>query len=214
MAPRVIPVPRLLGPIVIAAALLVGGCATGHPQALSGPDLAAARTFPFFKLYWAGPVFDHQPVTAADGLKGYVSGSGDGVQYGDCDPGNGPLHTGGCQAPLQIVTVVYREHCNRPLGQQRNILIRGVPATVYNGGRSIEVYTGRVAVDVSADTPARALAAARALRPLNAAGSDLTPLPVPAYHPGLWGRAPSYRVAPTVAALDAEGVFPPPTCGS
>ena len=60
--------------------------------------------------------------------------------------------------------VVYRLHSNAPLGPQRNIVVRGVPATVYDEGRSIEIYTGRVAIDVFSNSFARALAAAERLR--------------------------------------------------
>jgi hypothetical protein len=202
----------MLAAVATGLALLAGGCSTGPPQPLGASDLSSIQTFPFFKLYWAGQRFETLPVTAADGLKGYTNGSGEGIQYGGCGKGKGPLHTGGCSAPLQIVTVIYREHCNRPLGRQRNILLRGVPATVFDGGRSVEVYTGRVLVDVFADTAAHALHAAQALRPVNAPGSARGPLPPPAYHPGLLPPAPAYRVAPTVAALDNQGVTPPSPC--
>ena len=67
--------------------------------------------------------------------------------------------------PLQVTTVVYRLHSNAPLGPQRNTLVRGVPATIYDEGRSIEIYTGRVAIDVFSDTLAHALAAAHRLLP-------------------------------------------------
>lgn len=196
----------------VALSLLGGGCATRHPPPLPGSDLASAQTFPYYRLYWVGRVFENQPVTAADGLAGYDPGTGDGIQYGDCGRGQGPLHTGACAAPLRIITVIYSEHCNRLLGAQRNIVIRGVPATVFDGGRSIEVYSGRVAIDVYADSPSRALSAVLALRPLNAPGSDRANLPPPAYHPGLIPPAPAYRVAPTVTALDQAGVPPPTPC--
>ena len=78
---------------------------------------------------------------------------------------------GSCQLPLQVTTVIYRLHSNAPLGPQRNMLIRGVPATVYDEGRSIEIYSGRLTIDIFSDTYARARAAALQLRPLNAAGS-------------------------------------------
>jgi len=38
-----------------------------------------------------------------------------------------------------------------------------VPAVVFNGGDNIEIYTDRDAVDIVADSPARAAAAAAAL---------------------------------------------------
>ena len=94
---------------------------------------------------------------------------------------------GSCTLPLQVTTVIYRLHSNQPLGPQRNMLIRGVPATVYDEGRSIELYSGRVAIDIFSDTFARARAAALQLRPLNASGSAAGPLPRPVYCPVLFG---------------------------
>ena len=73
--------------------------------------------------------------------------------------------------PLQVTTVIYRLHSNAPLGPQRNIVVRGVPAIVYDEGHSIELYTGREAIDVFSDSLAHALAAAQQLQPVNAPGS-------------------------------------------
>jgi hypothetical protein len=67
------------------------------------------------------------------------------------------------------------------------MLVRGVPATVYDEGRSIELYTGRVAIDIFSDSFSHALQAAEELRPLNAAGSASGKLPPPVYCPGLSG---------------------------
>ena len=68
-------------------------------------------------------------------------------------------------------------HSNATLGTQRNMLVRGVPATVYDEGRSIEIYSGRVAIDIFSDSYAHALQAARELRPMNAPGSAAGNLP-------------------------------------
>jgi hypothetical protein len=62
-----------------------------------------------------------------------------------------------------------------------------VPAVVYDEGRSIELYSGRLAIDVFSDTLAYALRAASGLRPLNAPGSASGKLPPPVYCPGLSG---------------------------
>ena len=86
-----------------------------------------------------------------------------------------------------MTTVIYRLHPNGALGPQGNILIRGVPATTYDEGRSVELYSGRLAIDVFSDTPAHALLAASLLRPLNAPGSASGKLPPPVYCPGLSG---------------------------
>src|SRR5713226_7951866 len=139
----------LLLTAALAPALLAGGCATTrHPPPIDGSVLAAA-----------------------DGLKGYNAGVGDSVYYGDCVQSKGIFGGGSCLLPLQVTTVIYRLHSNATLGPQRNIVVRGVPATVYDEGRSIELYTGRVAVDIFSDRYAHALHAANTLRPLNAPGS-------------------------------------------
>ncbi len=180
----------LLGCLCLS--LLAGGCATSHPPPLGAAALAEARSFPYYLVYWAGPSFDGYSITAADARKGYSAAIGDSVYYGDC--GEGAPHSllgGTCELPLQVTTVIYRLHSNATLGPQRNTLIRGVPATIYDGGRSIELYSGRVAIDVFSDDAARALLGARSLRPLNAPGSATGPLPQPVYCPGLSGRQPA-----------------------
>jgi len=173
-----------------ALAILLAGCgsATEHPGPIAAAELAEAQTFPYYRIYWAGSRFQGLPLSAADGLKGYDSEIGDSVYYGDCVSGHGVFGGGGsCTLPLQVTTVVYRLHSNAPLGPQRNTLIRGVPATVYDEGRSIELYSGRLSIDIFADTFARGYAAALRLRPLNASGSASGPLPPPVYCPGLSG---------------------------
>jgi hypothetical protein len=178
----------VLLPTMLAASTLVSGCGTTHPPPISSAELAEAQTFPYFKIYWAGPRFDGSPLAAVDGLKSYSAGIGDSVYYGDCVSGKGLLGGGGsCLLPLQVTTVIYGLHSNSALGPQRNTLVRGVPATIYNEERSVEVYSGRLAIDVFSDTLAHALAAANQLRPLNASGSASGPLPPPVYCPGLSG---------------------------
>jgi hypothetical protein len=173
--------------LVIGLTAAASGCGTAHPKPIVATDLAEAQTFPYYRLYWVGRSFAGHPLAAADGLKGYLNTVGDSVYYGDCVQTKGVFGGGSCLLPLQVTTVVYRLHSNATLGPQRNILVRGVPATVYDEGRSIEVYTGRVAIDIFSDTFNHALLAAEQLRPLNAPGSAAGPLPAPIYCPGLSG---------------------------
>ncbi len=177
----------LLG-LVLCAAVLAGlGCGTSSPRRLTGRELTEAQTFPYFPVYWAGPNFAGYPITAADGLRGYNSRIGDSVYYGDCVESKGIFGGGSCKLPLQVTTVIYRLHSNAPLGPQYNLLVRGVPATVYDEGRSIEIYTGRLAIDIFSDTYVHALTATRQLRPINAPGSATGMLPLPVFCPGLSG---------------------------
>jgi hypothetical protein len=171
----------------ICVALALAGCGTSQPQPILAGELAEAQTFPYYRTYWVGPRFDGQSLSAADGLRSYIDSVGDSVYYGDCVQGKGILGGGSCQLPLQVTTVIYGLHSNKALGTQRNILVRGVPATVYDEGRAIEIYTGRVAIDVFSDTFAHALKASDELYPINAPGSPSAPLPPPVYCPGLYG---------------------------
>jgi hypothetical protein len=175
--------------IACAAASLAAGCGTTtRPGPIHAGELAEAQTFPYYRIYWAGPSFQGQPLVAADGRKGYDSEVGDSVYYGDCASGHGVFGGGStCTLPLQVTTVIYRRHSNQPLGPQRNLLIRGVPATVYDEGRSIELYSGQLSIDIFADTFAHAHAGALMLHPLNASGSATAALPAPVYCPELYG---------------------------
>jgi hypothetical protein len=179
---------RALAPLAAAALILaLAGCGTSHPAPITARELAEAQTFPYFRVYWVGPRFLGHALSAADGQKGYDSSTGDSVYYGDCVHGKGLFGGGSCSLPLQVTTVIYRLHSNATLGAQRNIVVRGVPATVYDGGRSIELYSGRLAIDIFSDTYAHAIAAAEQLLPLNAPGSARGALPAPVYCPGLSG---------------------------
>lgn len=200
--------PRKRATALLAAlgvAVAVSGCGTTQPPKLDAAALAEAQTFPYFRIYWTGPTFDGHPLTAVDGREGYNSAIGDSVYYGDCTPVKKVLGGGGnCGLPLKVTTVVYRLHSNAPLGPQRNVVIRGVPATIYDKGRSIELYSGRLAIDIYSNEAASALLAAQQLQAVNAAprdrpraghagGSAVTdeagaPLPLPVYCPGMSGE--------------------------
>jgi hypothetical protein len=184
-APRAVRVALML--VTALVALVASGCGTSHPGTLSASDLAEAQTFPFYKIYWAGPRFAGRPLAAVDGVNGYIPKVGDSVYYGDCVQTKGIFGGGSCELPLQVTTVIYVLHSNATLGPQSNMLIRGVPATVYDEGRSIEIYTGRVAIDIFSDSFAHAYRASEELRPLNAPGSAADDLPEPIYCPGLSG---------------------------
>ena len=180
--------PRLaLALAALCLALTAAGCGTEHPRALAAGTLAEAETFPYFRVYWAGPTFAGHPLAAADGQASYDSGVGDSIYYGDCVQGKGIFGGGSCLLPLQVTTVIYGLHSNSTLGPQRNTVIRGVPAVVYDEGRSIELYSGRLAIDIFSDTFAHAYSAALQLRPLNAPGSAAGNLPAPVFCPGLSG---------------------------
>jgi hypothetical protein len=168
-------------------ALLAGGCGTGHPRPIANGELAEVQTFPYFRVYWVGPSFEGNALAASDGLRGYIDRIGDSVYYGDCVQSKGIFGGGSCLLPLQVTTVIYRLHSNASLGPQRNTIVRGVPAVIYDGGHTIELYTGRLAIDIFSDTFAHTLRATGELLPVNAPGAARGALPAPVYCPGLSG---------------------------
>ncbi len=172
---------------ILLVVLVLAGCGTSRPGQVHGYELVSAQTFPFYRIYWVGPSFGGLPLSAVDGLSGYISSVGDSVYYGNCVQSKGIFGGGSCRLPLQVTTVVYHRHSNQGLGSQRNILIRGVPAVVYDGGRSLELYSGHVAIDVFSDTFEHALRGSQQLYPINAPGSNKGPLPPPVYCPGVYG---------------------------
>lgn len=173
--------------LALAVVLTVSACGTSQPKQITAAELAEAQTFPYYRVYWVGRSFDGHTLATADGLNGYISTVGDSVYYGNCVRSKGIFGGGSCLLPLQVTTVIYALHSNSALGTQSNTLIRGVPATIYDGGRSIELYTGRVAVDVFSNDYANALRASEQLLPINAPGSASGDLPAPVYCPGLSG---------------------------
>jgi hypothetical protein len=185
--------------LTLTLSLAASACTTGPPPPVSAQELAHGETFPYYKLYWVGRYFLGHPLTAVDGRGSYDPAIGQSVYYGNCSSRGGLLGEGSCKLPLQITTVIYAPHSNRDLGEQENALIRGVPASIYDMGHSIELYTGHVAIEISSDTAADALRAARRLRPLNAPGAAGEALPVPTYCPGLYGP-----VSPAEASLIAR----------
>ena len=146
--------------ILLVAALLAGGCATSQPAPLTVLELAEAQTFSFYRVYWVGPRFGSYSLVAADGRQNYSSSVGDSVYYGNCLPGKtSALDGGGCELPLRVTTLIYTRQANLSLGAQRNTILRGVPAVIYNGGDTVELYSGRVAIEVFSDNLAEALRA-------------------------------------------------------
>jgi hypothetical protein len=189
---------RLAGTFGLVAMLgALAGCTTHAPPPISPTDLQLARQFPLYTTYWVGRDFQGIALTAADSKRDYDAVVGMRAYYGNCAKPSSLLSTSGCRLPLEIATVLYHPHTNEGLGARREAVIRGVPAEIFNGGASIELYTGHLAVDIYADGPARALAAAQALRPLNRAGAPVGNL-APARFDATGSKSP---VDPRVKAI-------------
>jgi hypothetical protein len=169
----------------LGAAAALAGCSTHPAPPITGAALAVARSFNDFTTYWDGRYLGNVPLTAADGLSTYAPSNGFTLFYGNCER-DGLLHIGGCTLPVEITTVLYVPHSNKSLGPRRNLRLRGVPAVIFDGGDEIEMYTDKMSIDIVADTPRRALAAVRALRPFNRVPTITWPaFPQPYFKPGV-----------------------------
>ncbi len=121
---------RGLALALLAIAAFASGCGTVQPAGARRRSSGRSANVPLLQALLGGPKLRRPPAAATDGLKSYSAGIGDSVYYGDCVSGKGLLGGGGsCLLPLQVTTVIYSLHSNAPLGPQRNVLIRGVPAT-------------------------------------------------------------------------------------
>src|ERR1700691_1192201 len=105
---------------VLALAGTLAGCATHAAPPIEATQLAYARSFKLFTLYWAGKRMDGIPLTEADGLGDYSPEIGVTLFYGNCEH-KSILQLGGCTLPLKITTVWYIPHSNVSLGQRRYV---------------------------------------------------------------------------------------------
>ena len=111
---------------------------------ISVSDLASARAFNRYTVYWAGRTVDGVPLTAADNLYDFNTSSGFAMYYGDCES-RGTFHASGCTLPVKITTLP-TSPTPVSLGPHRLVRLRGVPAAIYGGGDEIEIYTDRQAI--------------------------------------------------------------------
>ncbi len=120
-------------------------------------------------VYWLGGSF--QGLQLSD-----VSADPGGaftIQYGDCTEGGQNT----CVHPLSVVTSP--DNSFRPGGEtvSRAGSVRGVSAAGSAAGRTIEIATGGVIVEVRAGRPRLAREAAETMVPINRVGTPAAPLP-------------------------------------
>jgi hypothetical protein len=155
-------------------AVAAAGCAFG-----GDPDsdftLEEVQSRPGPAPYFVGEEFEGLSLTAIVGVDPMT------FIYGDCDPGGGD---GGCAPPLEVqVWPIER----RPPGiisdmiACRRASVRGAPGAFY--GSDLDLYVGEHTVVIFADSQARTLRAAEALRPVDAEGVDGGDLPRPTVEP-------------------------------
>lgn len=154
-------------------------------------DLAGARSFGRFPLYWAGEshaglrlaaIVQRTPELGLDRSE-YVS-----FLYGSCRPAD----EAGCPLPLEIQVW---PACVRTLADYRltpfsaeplphvRVAVRGVPAAFFQESprfARLELYTGRVTIVLFGTTRDRLLAAAADIRGVNVEAAAGAALPPPA----------------------------------
>jgi hypothetical protein len=199
--------PAILG--ILAAAAVLAGCSSHPAPPISAAALATARTFKEYTVYWSGLEVNGTPLTQADTPISFYSPVGFTAYYGNCGS-RGVLRDQGCNLPLTVTTSVYSPHSDAAFGPQRWVHLHGVPAVVYHGGDDIEIYTDRMDIDIAADSPARAQAAAKALEPFNRTGSPGFPaFPQPFYTPNLSRAQLASSTGPTGPTGATSDIAPP-----
>jgi hypothetical protein len=150
-------------------ALALGGCGdTLQDRPIPHNTLETLLVAPY-PVYWLGRSFGGLQITEA----GHDPGGAFSVQYGDCVVGGQST----CVPPLRVVTSPDNSFVPGAATAQRTELVRGVRAVVAQRGATIEIPTAGVVVDLYAETPALARAAAGAIAPINEVGAPGEALP-------------------------------------
>jgi hypothetical protein len=123
-------------------------------------------------VYWLGRSFSGLKLTEV----GHDTGGAYVLQYGDCQEGG----QSECVPPLRLITSPDNSFLPGGAAARRTTSVRGAPAVIARGGRTIEIATGSVVVDVIARSAPLAASAARALAAINAGTWPGQPLPPPA----------------------------------
>jgi hypothetical protein len=186
---------RLAAPVALAAlcALGLGACAdTLQDQPVSPGALESLVMQEEYPVYWVGASFHRLGITS---IRHDPSGAY-AIDYGDCVEGGEKA----CLTPLEIVTSP--DNSFHPAGStpQRVALLRGLPAVVARQGKTIEMSTGAVVVDLYAVSPALARAAAAAMTTINAVAVPGSPLPRPLPDTGFATRPLLSQQPPVVPA--------------
>jgi len=150
-------------------ALVLGGCAsTVQDQPIAHNILESLVVAPY-PVYWLGGSFRGWSITEASRDPGGAST----IQYGDCLEGG----QGVCVPPVRVVTSPDNSFVPGGATPRAIRKIRGVKAVLTEEGRTIEIPTGRVIVDIYAQSPRVASAAAETIVPINAVGPPSSALP-------------------------------------
>jgi hypothetical protein len=174
---------RRLAALTLAAscALTLSSCANTLQEKPIPHNLLEDLIMAPFPVYWLGANFHGLAVSEAshDPSGAYT------VQYGNCVSGG----EGGCVAQLRVITSPDNSFLPGGATPKRTARVRGVTALVALAGKAIVVPTGAVVVDIYANDPHTAAAAAQTIVPINAVGAPEAPLAAPLPNTG-FGEKP------------------------
>jgi hypothetical protein len=170
-----------------ACALTLGGCGdTLQDRPIPHNALEGLILTPY-PVYWLGGAFAGLKVT--DAVRDPSGASY--VQYGDCVEGGQSV----CVAPLRVVTSPDNSFLPAAAHSVRT-RVRGVEAIVAQAGRTIEIPTGGVVVEIYARNPGLAAAAARTIVPIDVPAMPGSPLPAALPNTGFGARPLPSQVPP------------------
>jgi hypothetical protein len=160
-----------IGALTLAGlcALVLGACSDTVQQKPIPHNILEGLIAAPAAVYWLGATFEDLPIIEAAN----DPGGAHSIEYGPCLQGG----QGACMPPLRIITSP--DNSFLPGGQSaaRAASIRGVPARLSQGGRTITIATGAVVVDIYAINERLARAAAETMVPINDVGRPAAPLP-------------------------------------
>jgi hypothetical protein len=162
----------LAAALVCLTALALSACGdTIQDQPISRSALEPMVLQHAYPVYWLGGEFQRLAITEA----AHDPGGAYTIHYGDCTRGGQFT----CVSPLSIVTSPDNSFLPGPATARRELKLRGVRGVVAQQGATIEIATGGVVVEIQAENPRLARAAAQAMTPINRAGLPGAPLPPP-----------------------------------
>jgi len=166
------PSARLLAALAALAALCsvaLGACGNVVQAKPIPHNILESMLLAPYPVYWLGGTFQGLELTEAS----HDPSGAFAVQYGDCLEGG----QGTCVPPVRVVTSPDNSFLPGGSTPSRRTDVRGVTAVVTQAGRTIEIPTGGVVVDIYATDPHLAAVAAQTVVPINARGVPQAPLP-------------------------------------
>ncbi len=161
---------RALAALGALCAVALGACGDTVQDQAIGHNVLETTMLARYPVYWAGGSFQGHAITEV----AQDPGGATSIQYGDCLQGG----QGTCVPPLRVVTSPDNSFLpGGAFAPRRAASVRGVPAVLAQGGDTVEIPTGPVVVDIYAQSPHLAAAAAQTIVPINAVSEPQAPLP-------------------------------------